>query len=107
MLLAKMAASMEQIQLGVGLWDNTRDLLHVPSLPIDPSDVFGPDFTSFPEDIRITIPTAIIVGGKDPRWPASIQLAASVLMESHMITAEGMIFPGRPGCHGIFRSCSK
>lgn len=73
--LYDLAANLDQIQPGVGLWDNTSDLLHDPEkLPSD-RDVFGLDFTKFPEDVRIKIPTVHIYGAKDPRWPSSIQLA--------------------------------
>lgn len=66
---------LDQLPKGHGLWDYTADLEHdVEELP-DESDCFGLDFTSFPPDIRIKIPTVHIYGAKDPRWPAGIQLA--------------------------------
>ncbi|KAL2847785.1 serine hydrolase FSH [Aspergillus pseudoustus] len=72
------ARDVSQIQRGVGLWDgNGAHLLHDPDPAARParSDVFGLDYTSFPEWARITIPTVHVYGAKDPRWPAGIQLA--------------------------------
>lgn len=73
--LYDMATNPNQIQLGVGLWDNTADLLHNPDKMPDERDVFGLDFTTVPDELRIRIPTVHVYGAKDPRWPASIQLA--------------------------------
>ncbi|KAK1771337.1 family of serine hydrolases 1 [Phialemonium atrogriseum] len=73
--LVQMAANPDQIQRGVGLWDDSAGLLHDPTVMPSMSDVFGLDFTAFPEDVRIKIPTVHIYGAKDPRWPASLQLA--------------------------------
>lgn len=76
--LTELAANLKLIRPGVGLWDgNLHDgrLVHDPSVRPDPSDVFGLDFTRFHARARITIPTVHIYGSKDPRWPASIQLA--------------------------------
>ncbi len=73
--LAKWAANPDLIPPGQGLWDRTEDLLHDPKVMPDESDVFGLDFTQMPEDARIKIPTVHIYGAKDPRWPASVQLA--------------------------------
>ncbi|KAL2061148.1 hypothetical protein VTL71DRAFT_7421 [Oculimacula yallundae] len=61
-----------------GLWDNTDDLSHDVTnrnFPDDPSDVFGLDMEAFPEGLKIGIPTVHLFGIKDPRYPASIQLA--------------------------------
>lgn len=71
-----MLYDIDNLPRGQGLWDNTADLEHdvEEELP-DESDCFGLDFTSFPRDLRIKIPTAHIYGAKDPRWPAGIQLA--------------------------------
>lgn len=73
--LAAMAGNPELIQHGVGMWDNVADLLHDPEEIPDEGDVFGLDYTTMPTDLRIRIPTVHISGGKDPRWPASWQLA--------------------------------
>jgi hypothetical protein len=73
--LAHMAANLDQIRHGVGLWDDTSDLIHDPAVMPEEKDVFGIDFTAVPEDMRIRIPTVHIYGAKDPRWPSSMQLA--------------------------------
>ena len=46
-----------------------------PRTEIDKADVFGLDFLSFPAEYRIRIPTVHIYGARDPRYPASMQLA--------------------------------
>lgn len=61
-----------------GLWDKTELLQHDirdQNFTTDPSDVFGLDITRFPEGIKISIPTVHVYGIKDPRYPASVQLA--------------------------------
>ncbi|KAH8879441.1 hypothetical protein GQ53DRAFT_672033 [Thozetella sp. PMI_491] len=73
--LAKWAANPEMIKPGVGLWESTEDLLHHPDIRPNDSDVFGLNFTQFPQDIRIKIPTVHVYGAKDPRWPHGVQLA--------------------------------
>lgn len=73
--LAAMAGNPELIQHGVGMWDHVADLLHDPEEIPEEDDVFGLDYTTMPADLRIRIPTVHISGGKDPRWPASWQLA--------------------------------
>lgn len=71
----RMAKNLELIQPGKGLWDDTADLLHDPAQLPDERDAFGLDFTAMPADLRIKIPTVHVYGAKDPRWPASLQLA--------------------------------
>jgi len=73
--LTQLAANPDQIKLGTGLWDDLGGLLHDPDVMPDEADVFGLDFTIIPRDILIKIPTVHIYGAKDPRWPASVQLA--------------------------------
>ncbi|KAK3944818.1 family of serine hydrolases 1 [Diplogelasinospora grovesii] len=75
--LTELAQNPDRIEKGVGLWDNTDGLVHDPDTLPDPrtEDVFGLDYTRMPGDLRIKIPTVHIYGAKDPRWPASIQLA--------------------------------
>ena len=74
--LRDMAANLDRIQPGVGLWDDTADLVHDAGGGVpDARDVFGLDFTEFPRDLFIQMPTVHIYGGKDPRWPAAMQLA--------------------------------
>ena len=55
-------------------WISVDERLFDPSAPIDTSNVFGLDFTKIQKP-RISIPTVHIYGGKDPRFPASVQLA--------------------------------
>ncbi|AEO66741.1 9a741081-77ae-4704-b6ff-5111685aea1d [Thermothielavioides terrestris] len=69
------AANPNLIERGVGLWDDVSDLVHKPDQMPDETDVFGLDFTTMPKDLRIKIPTVHVYGAKDPRWPASLQLA--------------------------------
>ncbi|KAK3390972.1 serine hydrolase FSH [Podospora didyma] len=73
--LTEYAANPDKIRPGMGLWHDTSSLLHDPKVMPHESDVFGLDFTSIPQDIRIKIPTVHIYGAKDPRWPSSVQLA--------------------------------
>jgi hypothetical protein len=73
--LVEMARDLDRIQPGVGLWDDVAGLLHDPERMPETRDVFGLDFTAMPEDVRIGIPTVHVYGAKDPRWPASLQLA--------------------------------
>ncbi|KAK3306934.1 serine hydrolase FSH, partial [Chaetomium strumarium] len=73
--LVELAENLNLIKPGVGLWDDTAGLLHKPDELPDEKDVFGLDFTAMPKDVRITIPTVHVYGAKDPRWPASLQLA--------------------------------
>lgn len=61
-----------------GLWDKTERLQHDVqdrNFPPDASDVFGLDLTRFPDGLKIDMPTVHVYGIKDPRYPASIQLA--------------------------------
>jgi hypothetical protein len=61
-----------------GLWNRTEHLEHdvaKTTFPDDSSDVFGLDIEAIPEVLRIGIPTVHVFGIKDPRYPASIQLA--------------------------------
>ncbi|KAI9871849.1 MAG: hypothetical protein M1830_002377 [Pleopsidium flavum] len=59
-----------------GLWDRTDTLDHDPlaEFPTDRTNVFGLDYTRFPDTLKITIPTVHIYGSKDPRYPSSMQL---------------------------------
>ena len=60
----------------MSLWDEipADDLEHDPSEAPPSSDVYGLDFNSFPEDLKIKIPTVHIYGAKDPKYVASVQL---------------------------------
>ncbi|MCJ1226264.1 hypothetical protein MMC12_002914 [Toensbergia leucococca] len=73
--LQKIAASVATMQPGVDRWFRKDDEAFDLDTPINHSNVYGLDFTQFPSDIRINIPTVHIYGSKDPRYPASIQLA--------------------------------
>jgi len=73
--LVELAANLDLIQPGIGLWDNVDGLLHNPKRMPDEKDVFGLDFTAMAAEVKIKIPTAHVFGAKDPRWPASVQLA--------------------------------
>ncbi|KAJ0421429.1 serine hydrolase FSH [Aspergillus carlsbadensis] len=78
--LTTLATNLSLIKRGIGLWDRESgdtQLLHDPDPAARPSrdDVFGLDYTVFPDWARIEIPTVHVYGAKDPRWPAGIQLA--------------------------------
>lgn len=76
--LSTFAADPTLVKRGVGLWDGNGDaLVHDPDPVNRPGreDVFGLDFTAFPDWARIGIPTVHVYGCKDPRWPSGIQLA--------------------------------
>ncbi|KAL6237884.1 hypothetical protein BDW75DRAFT_202930 [Aspergillus navahoensis] len=76
--LSTLASNTSLIQRGVGLWDNnvtSNALVHDPTSRPSRHDIFGLDFTSFPSWAKIDMPTVHVYGGKDPRWPAGIQLA--------------------------------
>ncbi|KAJ4300251.1 hypothetical protein N0V88_002923 [Collariella sp. IMI 366227] len=73
--LTDYAENLEKAKRGVGLWDDLSGLLHSPDKIPEEGNVFGLDFTKMPRDLRITIPTVHVYGAKDPRWPASMQLA--------------------------------
>ena len=70
------AADLSSIKPGVSLWDEVpaEDLDHDPSKAPSSSDVYGLDFNSFPEDLKIKIPTVHVCGAKDPKYVASVQL---------------------------------
>ncbi|KAL4898872.1 serine hydrolase FSH [Aspergillus multicolor] len=76
--LSTYASDISLIKRGVGLWDgnvSANSLIHDPGVRPPRDDVFGLDFTSFPDWATITIPTVHVYGAKDPRWPAGVQLA--------------------------------
>lgn len=62
------------LRKGMTLWDDSSDFLHDPNNLPPASDCFGLDFTKVPSDLIVDIPTVHIVGAKDPKWPAGIQL---------------------------------
>lgn len=69
------AADPSSIEPGVSLWDEVpaEDLDHDPTEAPPSSDVYGSDFSSFPEDLSIRIPTVHVYGAKDPKYVASVQ----------------------------------
>ncbi|KAJ5177734.1 Serine hydrolase FSH [Penicillium coprophilum] len=74
--LTVLAQNLCLIKRGLGLWEYAAERnLHNPESRPERNNVFGLDFTKFPENARIKIPTVNIYGSKDPRWPAGIQLA--------------------------------
>lgn len=80
-----------------GLWDDTSRLLHNPSKMPPPSNCFGLDLTSFPEEFVIKLPTVHILGGKDPLWPSGVQLA-------NLCEAETRSFYDHQGGHDLPRT---
>ena len=60
----------------MSLWDEVpaEDLDHDPTESPPLSDVYGLDFNSFPENLKIKIPTVHVYGAKDPKYVASVQL---------------------------------
>ncbi|KAH8199590.1 hypothetical protein TruAng_006240 [Truncatella angustata] len=74
-VLARLATDLDQIEKGVGLWDDTDGLIYDPTALPALSDCFGLDLTAFSREVMIDIPTVHIYGGRDPRWPSSVQLA--------------------------------
>lgn len=50
---------------------------HDPTEAPPSSDVYGLDFSSFPANLKIKIPTVHIYGAKDPKYVASVQLVHS------------------------------
>lgn len=59
-----------------GIWDRTDSLEQDPMAPFptDRTNIFGLNFTQFPDQLMIKIPTVHIYGGKDPRYSGSVQL---------------------------------
>lgn len=78
-LFRELASQPDQIQRGVGLWDDTSTLVHELGAPLPgDDDVFGMDFSpagDLSEDLFLTMPTVHIYGSHDPRYPAALQLA--------------------------------
>lgn len=78
-LQEKVAALQTSMETGVDRWATPATTIPVatfdPKKAVDWKDVFGLDTTKVPEDMRIGIPTVHVYGGRDPRFPASLQLA--------------------------------
>ena len=72
--LKQRASAVATATPGTDYWIEVDERAFDPSAPIDPSNVFGIDFTQIKKPL-ISIPTVHIYGGKDPRFPSSVQLA--------------------------------
>ncbi|KAI4267937.1 MAG: hypothetical protein LQ337_008119 [Flavoplaca oasis] len=73
--LAEQASTDAILKSGLDRWQNNHGALSSPEGRLDPSNVFGLDFTKMPLHLRIKIPTVHVYGNKDPRCPASLQLS--------------------------------
>lgn len=73
--LAEQASTDAILKSGIDRWKNAHGAHSHSGVPLDPSNVFGLDFTKMPPHLRIKIPTVHIYGIKDPRCPASLQLS--------------------------------
>ncbi|KAL8851897.1 MAG: hypothetical protein Q9221_003220 [Calogaya cf. arnoldii] len=73
--LAEQASNDAILKSGVDRWQNAHGVQPRSDVPMDPSNVYGLDFTKMPPHLRIKIPTVHIYGNKDPRCPASLQLS--------------------------------
>ncbi|KAL8765565.1 MAG: hypothetical protein Q9209_007396 [Squamulea sp. 1 TL-2023] len=73
--LATQASTEAILKSGLDRWENTHAATSGLDATLDPSNVFGLDFTTMPSHLRIKIPTVHIYGNKDPRCPASLQLS--------------------------------
>lgn len=78
-LFRELASQPERVQRGVGLWDDTSNLVHELGAPLPADDdVFGMSFTDggdFPPDLFLAISTVHVFGSRDPRFPSALQLA--------------------------------
>lgn len=75
--LAEQASSDAILKSGMNRWINADGTLptNAKDGSVDPTNVFGLDFTKMPPHLKIKIPTVHVYGNKDPRCPASLQLA--------------------------------
>ncbi|KAL8922363.1 MAG: hypothetical protein Q9208_005216 [Pyrenodesmia sp. 3 TL-2023] len=73
--LAEQASTDAILKSGLDRWVNAEGANSNETGLIDPTNVFGLDFTSMPKHAQITLPTVHIYGNKDPRCTASLQLA--------------------------------
>ncbi|MCJ1305102.1 hypothetical protein MMC08_007916 [Hypocenomyce scalaris] len=71
--LQEKAASVKDAKVGDDYW--ARGLVFDPGEEVDRSDVYGLDFTRVSAGLVVNIPTVHVWGHKDPRYPASVQLA--------------------------------
>jgi len=77
--LSEQAGSINAMDLrrGNDRWTGTGDETTpgVTDGAVDPKNIFGLDTTAVPDDLKIKVPTIHVYGAKDPRRPASLQLA--------------------------------
>ncbi|KAL8723284.1 MAG: hypothetical protein Q9225_000406 [Loekoesia sp. 1 TL-2023] len=73
--LAEQASSDAILKSGLNRWITADGVIANGDALQDPKNVFGLDFTRIPQHLRIKVPTVHIYGNKDPRCPASLQLA--------------------------------
>ena len=73
--LAEQASSDAILKSGLKRWINADGVIVNGDASLEPSNVFGLDFTKMPKHLRINVPTVHVYGNKDPRCPASLQLS--------------------------------
>ncbi len=74
--LQQRASSIATLKPGMDRWaPRPGDAAYDQNATINPFNLFGLDFSRMPPNLRINIPTVHIYGIKDPRYPASLQLA--------------------------------
>lgn len=73
--LAEQASTDAILKSGLDRWVSADGVVANGEAPLDPTNVFGLDFTKMPKNLRIKVPTVHIYGNKDPRYTASLQLA--------------------------------
>lgn len=59
-----------------GLWDRPGVPKNAPLIqpPTDRTNIYGLDFTQFPDSLQMKIPTVHVYGSKDPRYPNALHL---------------------------------
>jgi len=72
--LSSQASSASILAQGAERWTGIESAAMIDG-EVPETDVYGLDFTQYPKEWRIRIPTVHVYGKKDPRGPASIQLA--------------------------------
>jgi pimeloyl-ACP methyl ester carboxylesterase len=74
--LQKKNTASEVLGWGPDRWTHrAEDCIFDPDQPVDLRNVFGLNVLDIPAHLRIRIPTVHIYGSRDPRYPASLQLA--------------------------------
>ncbi|MCJ1397715.1 hypothetical protein MMC11_000911 [Xylographa trunciseda] len=72
--LSAQASSESILAQGAERWTGIESAV-ITDEEVSETDVYGLDFTQYPKEWRLRIPTVHVYGKKDPRCPASIQLA--------------------------------